>query len=125
MGCLRPDGIKRIWNGEQRCKDQIREAVKRKGFVGGWCFFHDLYGVKRTSDVAIQFGGSDGILQERQVAMRIIKSLRSVGLQVEWSGNLKSKILVDLSKPLVLESQVQRKPFLNLFGWLRKSEQVR
>ena len=95
---LRSEGILRIWNGNY-CKRQAREAVKKKGCVGGWVFHFDYEGVKRPNDIAIQFAGSNGIRQERWIAVRILEALRSAGLSAEWQGELKKKILVDMSRP--------------------------
>ena len=99
LGSLRSEGILRIWNGNY-CKCQIREAVKRKGCIGGWSFHFDDEGVMRPDDIAIQFAGSNGIRQERWVVMRILEALRSAGLAAEWQGSLGSKILVDMSCPV-------------------------
>ena len=117
LGTLRSEGILRIWNGNY-CKRQAREAVKRKGCVGGWVFHHDYEGVKRPDDIAIQFGGSNGIRQERWVAMRILEALRSVGLSAEWQGGLKKKVLVDMSRPV---QPVQKDEFsiLKAARWLQ------
>jgi len=100
LGSLRKEGIKRIWNGEHSCKNQIREAVRRKGCAGGWTFFFDYDGVMRPTDKAVQFAGSNGVRQEREVATRILEALRSAGLTVHWQGSLKKKILVDMSRPV-------------------------
>ena len=117
LGTLRSEGILRIWNGNY-CKQQAVEAVKRKGCVGGWAFHHDYEGVKRPNDIAIQFGGSNGIRQERWVAMRILEALRSVGLSAEWQGELKKKVLVDMSRPV---QAVQKDEFsiLKAARWLQ------
>ena len=95
---LRSEGILRIWNGNY-CKRQAREAVKKKGCAGGWVFHFDYEGVKRPNDIAIQFAGSNGIRQERWIALRILEALRSAGLSAEWQGDLKKKVLVDMSRP--------------------------
>ena len=100
LGALRREGILRIWNGSYLCKDQAREAVKRKGCVGGWSFHFDYEGVMRPDDIAIQFAGSNGVRQERWVAMRTLEVLRSVGLAAQWQGSLRNKILVDMSRPV-------------------------
>jgi len=106
LGSLRDEGIRRIW-ATHLCKDQMRSAVKMKQFSGGWAFYYtDYEGVRRPSDIAIQFGGSNGILQERNVANRIIDALRSEGLYVEWQGGLRKKILVDVSRP-ARKTQIQ------------------
>ena len=92
--------------------------MKRKGCVSGWAFHHDYEGVKRPNDIAIQFGGSNGIRQERWVAMRILEALRSAGLSAEWQGDLKKKVLVDMGRPV---QAVQKDEFriLKAARWLQ------
>lgn len=108
LASLRKEKIERVWNGNY-CKDQIRSAVKQKGCIGGWSFYLDGDGVMRPGDIAIQFAGSNGIRQERWVAMRILEALRSAGLYAEWQGNLRKKILVDMVLPVWEEKLVNLK----------------
>lgn len=100
LGSLKKEGIERIWNSPYLCKEQAREAVKRKGCVGGWSFYLDSEGVMRPDDIAIQFAGSNGIRQERWVATRILETLRLAGLAAGWQGSLRNKILVDMNRPV-------------------------
>jgi hypothetical protein len=108
LSSLRDEGIRRLW-GPAYCKQQARDAVKKRKINGGWAFHVDLEGVKRANDIAIQFAGSNGILQERMVANRILEALTSAGLRVEWQGRLKKKILVDVGFPAQTVSQPVQK----------------